>query len=50
MINRDYTYFLSLVTKEYLLLFVIEDLSMGGSTKTSTLDAMGEVPPFPFSR
>ena len=39
MIKKNYTYKVSLVTKEQRLLFVIEDLTMGGSVKTSTLDA-----------
>jgi hypothetical protein len=40
MTKKNYTYKLSLVTKEQRLLFVTEDLSMGGSAKNSTLDAI----------
>jgi hypothetical protein len=39
MTKKNYTYKLSLVTKELRLLFVTEDLSMVGSVKTFTLDA-----------
>jgi hypothetical protein len=50
MMQRNYIYKLSLVTKELRLLFVTEDLSMGGSTLTSTLDAIRYVPPSACSR
>jgi hypothetical protein len=50
MTKKNYTYKLSLVTKELRLLFVTEDLSMGGWLKTSTLDAMRYVPPSACSR
>ena len=50
MINKNYTYLLSLVIKDLSLLFFTEDLSMDGSAKTSTLDVTREVPPYPCSR
>jgi hypothetical protein len=50
MMQRNYTYKLSLVTKEQRLLFVTEDLSMDGRPKTSTLDATRYVPPSACSR
>jgi hypothetical protein len=50
MIKKNYSYKLSSVTKEQILPFVTEDLSMGGWQKTSTLDATIEVPPSPYLR
>jgi hypothetical protein len=47
---KNYTYLLSLVTKEQSLLFFTEDLTTGGGTETSTLDATTEAPPSPSSR
>ena len=49
MMAKNYTYLLSLVTKEQLPLFYTEDLSMDGCITISTLDATTEVHPSPFS-
>ena len=50
MIKKNYSYKLSLGTKEQILPFVTEDLSTGGWQKTSTLVATIEVPPSPYLR
>ena len=50
IINTNYTYLLSSVTKEQSQLFVTEHLSMVGCLKTSTLGAIREAPPSLCSR
>lgn len=50
IINKNYTYSVSLVTKEQSQLYVTEHLSMVGCLKTSTLGAIREAPPSLCSR